>query len=270
MAQFTIGIISGAGPGAAKAAAAAKKAGHRVVFITISEAGGDPVEIADQNFSLSLTKVGDIIQTLQSTGCTGVLLTGKFDKGLHNLDLSEMDDIALELLQSLPGRADMDIGKVVVDFLESKGIPPISQLEAFAESVAPSGHIAGPPDDGARDNDVQLGLKVARTVAGFDIGQTVVIKQGLVVAIEAAEHSDQCINRAGDLIQGPKVVVKVARPDQDFRFDTPAVGNETLDAMEKAGADLLALEAGRTLILDEDFADTANRMGITVIGLESE
>jgi DUF1009 family protein len=267
MSKKTLAIIAGAGPTPAKAVTAAKKAGHRVVAIAVEEAGAMKLSMADAQEKGSLLRAGSIVSHLENHRCDAVLIVGKFDKGLHNLDFSDMDEVTGAILSRLPGRADMDIGAVVLEELEARGFPAMSQLNAFAENIAKAGRLAGPALDGSRQSDIDRGLTVARTIAGLDIGQTIVIKEGLVIAVEAAEHSDRCIERAGRLVDGPKCVVKVARPNQDFRFDTPVVGIETLKAMKEAEADLLAIEAGRCLILDEDFNKVADDLSISVVGV---
>ena len=268
MKRKTLAIISGSGRMPLIAAGAAKQAGHRVIAIAIEEAGGKPPRTADVRIVRSLLNGAGIVRALSEHQCDGVLFAGKFDKGMHNLDLSKVDEVSGAMLARLPGRADMAIATVVLEELEARGFPPMSQLEAFSNNVAPQGLIAGPQMDPSRKGDVDLGLKVAGTVAAFDIGQTVVVRQGLVVAVEAAEHSDRCLRRAGRLVKGPMCVVKVARPDQDFRFDTPVVGSRTLRTMYGIGADLLAIEAGRCLIMDRDFKKLAEELRITVVGVK--
>ena len=267
MPEKTIVLIAGSGPTPARAVAAVKAAGHRVVAISIREAGGSLPKAADVKARISLLHGASIMRVLEENRCDGVLFVGKFDKGLHGMDLSQIDEVSGAMLARLPGRADMDIAAVVLEELQSRGFPPVSQLLAFAKNVTPQGSVAGPELENSRQSDIEMGLKVARAMADMDVGQTVVVKQGLVVAVEAAEHSDQCIRRAGALAKGGLCVVKVARPDQDFRFDTPVVGSKTLRTMHRAGADLLAVEAGRSLIMDRNFNDVAQKLSICVIGV---
>lgn len=267
MKQRTLAIVHGSGATPAQATRAAKAAGHRVVAIAISETNARPPKDADVRVRADLRQGGTILNALEDHGCDSVLLVGKFDKGLNHLDLSDIDQVTGAILARLPGRADMDIAAVVLEELESRGFHAVSQLEAFSANVASKGHLAGPVMDDARSNDVAIGLRAARAIADLDIGQTVVVKQGMVVAVEAAEHSDRCIRRAGRLVEGPLSVVKVARPNQDFRFDTPVVGTRTLRTMHRVGADLLAIEAGRCLIMDGDFNSVAEQVKISVVGV---
>jgi DUF1009 family protein len=112
---------------------------------------------------------------------------------------------------------------------------------------------------------------MARGLASLDIGQTVVVKRMAVVAAEAMEGTDRAIRRAAEIAEGPFVVVKVARPRQDMRFDVPVVGPETIDSMEAAGASLLGVEAGRVLLLErEELLRRAEERGIGVYGVARE
>ena len=124
--------------------------------------------------------------------------------------------------------------------------------------------------------DIELGWRAAKAVAGFDIGQAVVVQGGAIVAVEAMEGTDSAVARAGEIARthGRKprlVVVKVAKPNQDFRFDLPVLGLDTLPALEKAGASVLALEAGKTLIFDrEEFLRRADALGLAVVAVSEE
>jgi DUF1009 family protein len=115
--------------------------------------------------------------------------------------------------------------------------------------------------------DFDFGYRVADTVAGLDIGQTIIVKNRAVVAVEAMEGTDAAVRRAGALAGAGSRVVKVAKPSQDMRFDVPVVGEATIATMQESGADGLSIDAGRTLVLDGDaFLRAANAAGIVVVG----
>jgi len=117
--------------------------------------------------------------------------------------------------------------------------------------------------------DFEFGYRVADAVAGVDVGQTIVVKDKAVVAVEAMEGTDQTIARAGALAGEGTRVVKVAKPAQDMRFDVPVVGVATITAMRAAGADAISIDAGRTLVVDgADFVQAADTAGIVVVGRE--
>ena len=121
-------------------------------------------------------------------------------------------------------------------------------------------------------NDIRFGWKAAKEMGRLDIGQSVAVKSQVVLAVEAVEGTDQCIRRAGTLCSsGEFTVVKVAKPQQDMRFDVPTVGADTLATLIEGGAGALAVEAGRTVVLDRDaIARTADQQGISIVGIDPE
>jgi DUF1009 family protein len=120
--------------------------------------------------------------------------------------------------------------------------------------------------------DIHFGWEIAKQMGGLDIGQTIVVGDTAVIAVEAIEGTDECIRRAGALYRrGGMTVIKVAKPQQDRRFDVPTIGVQTLEAMSQAGATCLAVEAGATILLDEDeMLAKANKLGITIVALHSD
>ena len=134
------------------------------------------------------------------------------------------------------------------------------------ELLVKPGQIAGRPPSAAQQADIEFGWDVAKQMGGLDIGQSVCVKDRAVLAVEAIEGTDACILRAGDLCKkGGFTVVKVAKPQQDMRFDVPTVGVRTLRTMVAAGANVLAIEGGRTILLDdEEFRQFAAQHKISV------
>jgi DUF1009 family protein len=119
--------------------------------------------------------------------------------------------------------------------------------------------------------DIAFGYRIAKAMAGNDIGQTVCVKDKAVIAVEAMEGTDQCIRRAGTMSQGNFIVNKVAKPKQDLRFDVPVVGLGTIETFAEAGGGILAVEAGKTLILDQEkLIHWANSEKIGIVGVDSE
>jgi hypothetical protein len=142
----------------------------------------------------------------------------------------------------------------------------------FMESAMPEpGPLAGAPLSDREQQDVDLGLEVAKTTSGLEIGQTVVIKEGTILAVEAFEGTDRAIMRAGKLGGKGNVVVKVAKQGHDMRFDIPVVGMRTLKSLKKARTAVLALEAHRTILLErERVLAQAERQGLKVVAVEFE
>jgi len=153
--------------------------------------------------------------------------------------------------------------------LAREGITVLPQTDYAHEMLASDGHLFGPMPKKEMIRDVKFGLIQANGIAALDIGQTVVIQNQSVLAIEAIEGTDLAIRRGGELGGGRAVVVKIAKPNQDLRFDVPAVGPDTLRAMADSGCILLAVEAGKTLMIERHrFAQMARELGISVIGLK--
>jgi UDP-2,3-diacylglucosamine hydrolase len=157
----------------------------------------------------------------------------------------------------------------VADYLAQKGLPVVSPTDYLEGAMAPEGALCGPPLGADAEKDARIGWEVAALLGKADVGQTVVVKGGHVLALEAIEGTDECIRRAGALSRGGPggVVVKRCKPQQDLRFDLPAVGPGTVRAMAEAGLRALVVEAGRTLLLDAaGMAAAARDAGITVLG----
>jgi hypothetical protein len=164
----------------------------------------------------------------------------------------------------------------VADEFSREGITLISSSTYLTHLLPAPGVLTRKAPSKAEAADLELGFLAAKAVAGFDIGQCVVVQGGAVVAVEAMEGTDSTIARAGEIARShgrrPRlVVVKVAKPKQDFRFDLPVLGLDTLPVLEKAGACVLALEAGKTLLFDlSEFLRRADAQGLAVVAVSEE
>jgi len=263
-----LGMLAGAGRMPLLAARAVAARGRDVVAVQLAETGQTRLaRLCRVATTLSVGRAGAMIEFFREHGAREVLLTGKVEKTLNFAEI-QFDEVALSMLMRLPGRQDMALFGVVADELWAHGIRVAKQTDVLADFVAPEGHLAGPAIDDRTAADVALGFEVATAVAGFDVGQTVVVKQGAVVAVEAFEHTDACVRRAGKLGGRGLVVCKVSRPDQDPRFDVPAVGPDTVRALHRTGARCLAVEAGATLMLEPEATyAAADQFGISLIGV---
>jgi DUF1009 family protein len=186
--------------------------------------------------------------------------------------------LAKLLLNLRTRNTDMLLG-AVAKVLEDEGITLMSSTAYLEPMLAPVGVMTQRVPDETELGDIAYGVKVARGIAGFDLGQTVVIAAGACVAVEAMEGTDAAIARAGEIFRGMDfggeastlmrrlTVVKVAKPNQDMRFDVPVVGVPTIEAMVAAGATCLCVEAGRTLVFDrERMIAAADAAGIAMVG----
>src|SRR6266849_9125421 len=171
----------------------------------------------------------------------------------------------LKMLLRLPKRnTDALIGAVAAE-LETEGIELIDSTYFLRDNLPASGTLTRRAPDERETGDIEYGLEIAREIARLDLGQTIVIRDRACVAIEAMEGTDAVILRAGELVRGRLTVVKIAKPDQDMRFDVPVVGFPTIESMIESGATCLCLTAGKTLIFDrEETLQLADENGIVV------
>lgn len=164
---------------------------------------------------------------------------------------------------------DDTLSLMLIDEFKREGMTCISALEICPELLVSPGILTRRRPSAAEELDIKLGWEVAKQMGKLDIGQSVMVNDRVVIAVEAIEGTDQAIKRAGDLCRKSGfVVVKVAKPQQDMRFDVPTVGVFTIETMRKAGGKVLAIEAGKTIILDEkETIDLANRYAMTIVAI---
>jgi DUF1009 family protein len=155
----------------------------------------------------------------------------------------------------------------VADLMKEHGIELMNSAKLLEPMLATAGQLSERAPTGEEQKDLEFGYRMADVIAGLDIGQTIAVKHQAVVAVEAMEGTDETIARAGHLAGAGVAIVKVAKPNQDMRFDVPIVGLATIQAMRVAGAKVLSVDAGKTLIFDrEAFLRSANEAGIAVVG----
>ncbi|HAH31607.1 MAG TPA: DUF1009 domain-containing protein [Elusimicrobia bacterium] len=280
MTDDKIGLISGGGSFPLLFAAEAKKAGRKLFVIGLK--GITPKEIenyAEETAYFRLGQVSGPIEFLKNHGVKKILMAGS----VPHLSIfgGLLPDVrAAKLLFKLKDKKANAILGAIAEELASDGIQLVNSATMLEHLLMKPGLLAGKKLSADSLKCAAFGWKAAKTLAALDIGLTVVLRDHIVVAAEAQEGTDACIKRAGEILlrlrnQGHKgqamMVVKVARPDQDMRFDLPVAGAPTLHNMKAAGADTLVLEAGKTLILGmEDFLAAAKETGITVFGAASE
>jgi len=262
--ERTIGILAGAGDMPATAAAVLRAAGRRVVVAGLAETGaGDPG--ADEFEQISIGKAGRVVEFFRERGARQLIIVGKLEKRFNFLDF-EFDELALQILARLQDRADSSVFAAVLDALNEQGLEVLPQTAALAALLCPTGAL-GARDAAEHRADVARGLELARGVAGLDIGQAVALRQGLCVAVEAFEHTDAMIRRAGELAGPGCVVAKVPRPRQDPRLDVPTIGPGTIRALAAAGCRGLALQAGAVFVMERELTiRLADEHGIFVVG----
>jgi hypothetical protein len=273
--ERVLGLIAGRGRFPLDVVRAARRRGERVVAVGFAgEADPELAREAESFVWVHLGELDRLIESLRSMGAAEVVMAGKVPKTHLYGDRGALrpDARALAVLARLPDLRDDTILGAIAAELEVEGIRLRSQPEAVPELFAGPGPLGRLEPAAAQRADVAFGWPVAKAIGALDLGQTVVVRNRAVLAVEAIEGTDACIARAGALAPGGGlVVVKVAKPKQDPRFDMPAIGLDTLKALVAAGGSTLAFEAGRTVVLDRDaLAREADAHGIAVLGIPAE
>jgi len=257
-----IGLIAGSGRLPVLFAEAAGRAGRSVVTVA-HEGETDPSVTAAA--WVKVGQLGRIVEVLQRAGVTEAVLVG----GIRKPKLFDLrpDWLGLKVLARLRGAGD-DAGlRAIADALEEEGLRIVSPLPLVPELLVPRGPLGKRRLTDEQRADALVGLAAARALGQVDVGQTVVVKRGVVLAAEAVEGTDACIARGGAFAPGA-VVVKARKPQQDDRFDVPTVGPATIDACAVARCAALAVEAGTTLVLDRsELVARADQAGIAVEGI---
>jgi DUF1009 family protein len=257
-----IGLIAGSGRLPVLFAEAARLAGRTV--IVVAHEGETEKDFSAQAW-VKLGQLGKIAEVLRAAGVSEAVFCGALAKP-RLLDMRP-DWLGLKAMARMRTFGDDAALRVIAQVLEEEGVRIVSPLPFVPGLLAPSGPLGKRKLSDEQRKDAQLGLSVARAIGALDVGQTVAVKKGVVLAVEAAEGTDACIARAGSIAAGA-VVVKVRKPQQDDRFDAPAVGPRTIEACAQARCAGLAVEAGTTLVLDRAaFAAAADKAGIAVEGI---
>jgi UDP-2,3-diacylglucosamine hydrolase len=266
--ERALGLMCGAGVLPALMAAEARRQGWRVVAFAFDDPA--PVAVhAARVVPSRLSELGPVLALLAEEKVTGVLFSGRFR--LDDVLRSDAADAAHARMAGQAGAlVDTRLTAVAVSTLSAMGIELLDQRPFLGDSLAGAGCWTPREPTAGEWEDVRRGVSVARLVADASVGQTVVVKRGAVSAVEAVEGTTETIRR-GTALGGPgAVVVKVAAAAQDFRFDTPTIGVETIDAAAAGRAAVVAVEAGRVLVLDpEATVRRATAAGIALLGVDA-
>jgi DUF1009 family protein len=267
-----LGLIAGNGRFPFLVLDAARGAGHDVTVIALKEeAFPELAEVAARPPAaavhwVSIGQLGTCIKLLNAAAVTQAVMAGQVKHVKLFADIMP-DMTLLGILMRLKSRNTDALISGVADALRDHGIELLDSTAFLAPLLAGEGVLTRRAPGEAEGADLAFGYGVADTIAGLDIGQTVVVKAAAVVAVEAMEGTDAVIARAGQLAGAGTCVVKVAKPNQDMRFDVPVVGVSTIVAMRAAGATILSVDAGKTLMIDGDaIIRAADEAGIAIVG----
>ena len=264
----TLGLIAGGGRFPLLFAESARRAGHRVVataFVgqTLPELEG----AVDALAWVKLGEVGKLAAALRQGGAEGVVMLGALAKVRFFRD-AWLDAAGLKILAQVAVRSDDNLLRAMARWLEEQGLPVLDPTPFLRDRLAPAGVLGRREPTDEEWADARYGLELARGIGRLDLGQTVVVKDRVALAVEALEGTDACIRRGGELAREGAVVAKAVKPQQDRRFDLPAVGPATVEVMREVKARVLAVEAGATLVMDrEELVRLADRSGVAVVGI---
>ena len=267
-----IGLIAGNGTFPFLVLDAARRLGHEVTIIAVQEeaspdlAAAAALEPRAEIAWLSLGQLSKCIETLRKAGASHAVMAGQV-KHVKIFSGILPDRLLLSVMMRLRAKNTDALISAVADVMREHGIELLDSTAFLTPLLAKPGPLGSRSPTAEEAADLEFGYRMADAIAGLDIGQTVVVKDKAVVAVEAMEGTDAVIERAGRLAGPGTRVVKVAKPSQDMRFDVPVVGVATVRAMRNAGATVLSIDAGKTLVFDrKELIESADQAGIAVVG----
>ena len=264
-----IGLLSGAGRLPIIFADEAHRNGAEVVALGIKGLTLPELEKhVNKLYWEEITNGGQVLKLLKEEKINYVAMVGKIPKtALFNKNL-KFDSESTEALKNTVNKKDFVILKMIAQTLRKVGVRLLDPTIYLKKLLPQKGVLTKRSPSESEWQDINFGKKIARQLAAMDIGQTVIVKNKAVLAVEGIEGTDLAIKRGGKLGNGDVVVIKVARPRQDMRFDVPAVGLETLDSLISAGSRVLAVEAKKTLVVDKnELVDKADKEGIAIVAI---
>ena len=263
--------MCGAGGLPARMADEARRRGWRVVAFTFDEASAAGIS-ADRLVPAALEQLGPVLATLHGEGAKAVLFSGRFSmRRIVQAESAGVDAFARTINERAGSRIDAALAGTIITTLAGFGIEVLDQRPFFGDALAGPGTWSRRAPSEAQSADIARGFAVARMIAESHIGQTVVVRHGAVTAVEAVEGTTEAVRRGAALAGPGAVVVKAVARDHDYRFDVPAIGLETVEAAIAGGVAVLAVEAGRVVVLDRDaITHAADEAGLALLGVDDE
>jgi hypothetical protein len=267
-----LGIIAGQGELPGAIVLEAKKMGYSVTAILLRPFADESIkEYTDSFYEIPIGRFGKIIKFLKQSSISEIVIAGKVPKGILFQDKkSLMPDLrAIRFLLSLKDYSDTTLLQAISNELKNDGIKILKTTTFTKDLLTTEGVLTKRHPRKDQYRDIRFGWRIAKEIGRLDIGQTIVVKDMAVMAVEAMEGTDEAILRGGRLAKKDSVVIKVSKPHQDLRFDVPVVGIHTLSIMKRVNASLLVLEAEKSIILEkEKFIKEADKAGIIVVGVK--
>lgn len=263
-----IGLLAGAGEIPIYFARKAREEGIDLVSIAFSDDIDSNLEpFVDKHYSIGLGQSGKIFETLKKESIQDILMLGKVEKNIvFKPQLFDMR--SLKVLKCLATQEDKSLLNGVIEEMEKEGFSVLNQMEFLKELFPKKGILTRCKPSRKAEEDIQFGIPIAKKLADMEIGQTLIIKNKTVVAVESAEGTDQTIERGCSLAKGKCGAVKVSRTNQDYRYDTPGIGKKTVELLIQSKASFLALEAERVMIIDlPQVVTLADKGGLSIVAV---
>ncbi len=277
--RIRLGLLAGKGEYPVRFAESAQAAGHSVFCLGVAGMASESLaDVCDDHRVVSLARIGKAIRFFKRRGVERIVMAGRIEKIvlLHQFRWGSLlpDWRTIQMLIRYGGANQKDdslLGAVIREFA-CENLHFESAETYCPELLVKHGFLTRKRPSSRQWKDIEIGWELAREMGRLNIGQTVVVNDRAVMAVEAIEGTDQCIRRAGNLCRrGGFTVVRVAKPQQDMCFDVPTVGIETIKTMHESGGRVLAIEAGMTVLIQpEDVTRLADRFGISVVAVNME
>jgi len=264
-----LGLIAGNGDLPRAVAEEARARGYEIIAIGLEPLAEKSLSsVVDEIRWINVGKLGQVINFLKRSGVKEAVMAGKVPKSLLYKSKITPDLRAVKFLLSLKDKSDDSILLALAKELKKEGVTLLNTTDFTTSLLAPEGVLTkkGPTEDEWKD--IAFGWRIAKEIGRLDIGQTVIIRNQAVMAIEAIEGTDEAIKRGGTLAGSGAVVIKVSKPQQDMRFDVPVVGLDTLRSMLEVKARVLAVDSGKSIIIGkEKLIKEAEKAGVAIVGV---
>ncbi len=247
-----IGLIAGSGEIPVYFARKASQNGTRLISVGFSdEIQSNLSPYSEKCYSFGVGQPGKILDALKKNDVKELLILGKVDKSVI-YKLQWPDLMFIKFLKNIFSHEDKVLLLGVIEELEKEGVRVLSQKDFLAEVYPKKGVLTHRKPSPKELEDIEFGLPIARKLADMEIGQTLIVKNKSVIAVEAFEGTDKAIQRGCELAKGNCVVLKVSRTNQDYRYDSPGIGQQTIKTLIEGGASVLALEADRVMAVEQE------------------
>jgi DUF1009 family protein len=247
-----IGLIAGAGIIPHIIAKKAADSGHKVISISLStEVGTQLTPLVHKNFSIGVGQIHKIFKTLRGENISQIIIAGKVEKEMV-FKLQMFDLKTLNLLRKLKSRQDKAILEKGIELIEEEGFKVLDQKKFLKELFPAKGVLTSKQPTQSELDDIEFGFPIAKYMADKEIGQTIIVKNKTVIAVEGVEGTDQTIERGCRLGKESCIAIKVSRTNQDFRYDCPGIGPKTIESLAKGKASLLAIEADNIMLVEKE------------------